>query len=123
MLNCALVWSGGRLDAAGAAGVTNIGVRCLNGASLDLHGLAIRLTTGGTLADGLVANNSGSAETNRIEQCIITSPGNAVRSISALSTTFLGGSLLQGGLIRSAGVLRTIHCYDDAHTAIADGDH
>lgn len=121
--NCALVWSGGRLDAAGAVGATNLGVRCANGANLSFHGLAIRLTTGGTLADGLVADNSGSFETNRIEQCIISSPGNAVRSISALSTTFLGGSLLQGGLIRTAGVLRTIRCYDDAHTAIADGDH
>ena len=33
------------------------------------------------------------------------------------------GSLLQGALIRSAGTLRTIHCYDDAHMAVADGDH
>jgi hypothetical protein len=121
---CTLGWTGGRMDLAGAAGATNLGVRCSDGATLELHGVAMRLEGGGGASDGIVLEGtSGSAWTNRIDQCIVSSPGNAIRATSAIYSTFCRGSLLQGGLVRSAGTLRTVHCHDDACAAIADGDH
>ncbi len=121
---CTLGWAGGRMDLVGVAGATNLGVRCGDGATLDLHGVAMRLEGGGGASDGILLEGaSGSAWTNRIDQCLVSSPGNAIRATSAIYATFCRGSLLQGGLVRSAGTLRTVHCYDDACAAIADGDH
>lgn len=119
-----LTWTGGRLNASGAAAATNVGVRCSNASTFQLQGVAMHLATGGAAAEGVVLEfASGTGRTNRIDQCVVNSPGTAIRADGSLYVTFCGASLLQGGLSRSAGTLRTVHCYDGAATAIPDVAH